>query len=105
MGWPPDKGRVAHAIVVGLVRGLAVCGLVLGGTLSAADSAAVVAPSVAIAQSPSSIVVEGNRRIEADTIRSYFHAGPDGRLSAAEIDDGLKALYATGLFSGRPHRP
>ncbi|HET7679480.1 MAG TPA: outer membrane protein assembly factor BamA [Xanthobacteraceae bacterium] len=41
----------------------------------------------------SSIAVEGNRRVEADTIRSYFK----GR-DAASIDAGLKALYATGLF-------
>jgi outer membrane protein insertion porin family len=46
----------------------------------------------------SSIVVEGNRRVEADTIRSYFRAGAGERLDAAKIDAGLKALYATGLF-------
>jgi outer membrane protein insertion porin family len=39
------------------------------------------------------IVVEGNRRVEADTIRSYFK----GR-DAAAIDEALKGLYATGLF-------
>jgi outer membrane protein insertion porin family len=42
--------------------------------------------------------VEGNRRIEADTIRSYFKPGPGGRLDSARIDDGLKALIETGLF-------
>ena len=46
----------------------------------------------------SSIVVEGNRRVEAETIRSYFQPGPGGRLDAAKIDEALKALYATGLF-------
>jgi len=52
----------------------------------------------ASAQSPSPIVVEGNRRIEADTIRSHFHLGPGQQLDTAKIDEGLKALYATGLF-------
>ena len=52
----------------------------------------------AVAQTASNIVVEGNRRVEADTIRSYFRAGPGGRLDAAQIDQGLKGLYATGLF-------
>jgi outer membrane protein insertion porin family len=42
--------------------------------------------------------VEGNRRVEADTIRSYFHVSPGERLDAGKIDAGLKALYATGLF-------
>src|SRR3954451_22802836 len=44
------------------------------------------------------IAVEGNRRIEADSIRSYFHPGTDGRLDAVAVDDGLKALIASGLF-------
>ena len=46
----------------------------------------------------SSIVVEGNRRVEADTIRSYFRVAPGERLDAAKIDAALKALYASGLF-------
>ena len=46
----------------------------------------------------SSIQVEGNRRVEVETIRSYFKPGPGGRLDQAQIDDGLKALIETGLF-------
>jgi outer membrane protein insertion porin family len=57
-----------------------------------------LAASSAMAQSVSSIVVEGNRRIEADTIRSYFKAGPGGRLDSGQINDALRALYDTGLF-------
>jgi outer membrane protein insertion porin family len=55
---------------------------------------------VAYAQTPtaSSIVVQGNQRVEADTIRTYFRPGPGGRLDAFQIDEGVKALYATGLF-------
>jgi len=45
-----------------------------------------------------SIVVEGNRRVEADTIRSYFKAAPGERLDNVKIDAALKALYATGMF-------
>ena len=50
------------------------------------------------AQTVSQIVVEGNKRVEAETIRSYFRAGGGERLDAARIDGALKALYATGLF-------
>ncbi|MGB8632377.1 MAG: outer membrane protein assembly factor BamA, partial [Xanthobacteraceae bacterium] len=50
------------------------------------------------APAASSIVVEGNRRVEADTVRSYFKLAPGERLDAAKIDAALKALYATGLF-------
>jgi outer membrane protein insertion porin family len=83
---------------VGMLRGLAVVCVVLGGTVLGSTAVSVFAAQDAAAQAASSIVVEGNRRVEADTIRSYFRVGPGGRLDAAVIDDGLKALYATGLF-------
>ncbi|MEA2946678.1 MAG: outer membrane protein insertion porin family, partial [Alphaproteobacteria bacterium] len=47
----------------------------------------------------SGILVAGNLRVEADTIRSYFHAGTKGGRDAVDLDAGLKELYATGLFS------
>jgi outer membrane protein insertion porin family len=46
------------------------------------------------------IDVQGNRRIDADTVRSYIHAAPDGRFDDAARDAALKALLATGLFDG-----
>src|SRR6478672_7836765 len=60
--------------------------------------AAVVAMQPAAAQSTDAIVVEGNRRVEAETIRSYFKPGVDGALDAGQLDDGLKTLIETGLF-------
>jgi outer membrane protein insertion porin family len=62
-----------------------------------------VTAGVACAQTPNSqavnsIVVEGNRRVEASTVRSYFKPGPGGGFDAQSIDDAYKALYATGLF-------
>jgi outer membrane protein insertion porin family len=54
---------------------------------------------VGVAQSAQTrIDVEGNRRVEADTIRSYFRVGGSERLDSAKIDAALKALYGTGLF-------
>ncbi|MGO8908408.1 MAG: outer membrane protein assembly factor BamA [Bradyrhizobium sp.] len=44
------------------------------------------------------IEVEGNRRIDAETVRSYFHAAPDGRFDEAARDAALKAMLSTGLF-------
>ena len=75
------------------------CGVV--GLIVAQICAAVVVvggTSAATAQSASQIVVQGNRRVEAETIRSYFALAPGERLDAARIDAALKALYATGLF-------
>ena len=80
------------------IRGLGVACLVLAGI--AFGAAPVVVPTgVAYAQSVSSIVVEGNRRVEANTIRSYFKPGPDGRVGAFSIDEAYKSLMATGLFT------
>jgi outer membrane protein insertion porin family len=44
------------------------------------------------------IVVEGNRRVDASTVRSYFKSGTDGRFDEAARDAGLKALIETRLF-------
>jgi outer membrane protein insertion porin family len=52
----------------------------------------------AAAQAVSAIDVQGNRRVDTETVRSYFHASPDGRYDAAARDAALKALLATGLF-------
>jgi outer membrane protein insertion porin family len=53
---------------------------------------------LSVAQAQTHIDIEGNHRIEADTIRSYFHVNGTERLDAGGIDAALKALYATGLF-------
>ena len=66
--------------------------LILGGILVGAGCGTVVSSGVAVAQTVNSIVVEGNRRVEADTIRSYFRPGPGGQLGPEqEIDEALKA--------------
>ena len=82
---------------VRVTRGLVLARLLLGAVL--ALSAALGAPARAqTALTASSIVVEGNRRVEADTVRSYFKVAPGEHLDAAKIDAALKALYGTGLF-------
>ena len=85
-------------LCVRVVRGLAVCWVVLGGILVGTGIVGVASSDAAVAQTVNSIAVEGNRRVEAETIRSYFKPGPGGQLGPVEIDEGLKALYATGLF-------
>jgi outer membrane protein insertion porin family len=89
-------------LCVRFVRGLGIAGLVLGGIVTSLAAVSLTA-DIAYAQTPvsetiNSIVVEGNRRVEASTVRSYFKTGPSGRLDAQIIDDAYKALYATGLF-------
>ncbi|WP_426442869.1 outer membrane protein assembly factor BamA [Bradyrhizobium genosp. P] len=80
------------------VRGGLFAALVMFAVPVAATLAALAMSVPAVAQTVDSITVEGNRRVELETIRSYFHPGPGGRLGPAEVDDGLKALIETGLF-------
>ena len=86
-------------ICVRVVRGLAFNCLVLAGILVGACCVTVASSGVAVAQTASSIVVEGSRRVEADTIRSYFKPGPGGRIGPEQEDEALKALLTTGLFA------
>jgi outer membrane protein insertion porin family len=80
-------------------RGLVVAGLLLGVSLVGfTASAAFAAPPAESGMTAGSIVVQGNRRVEADTVRSYFKVAPGEHLDAAKIDAALKALYASGLF-------
>ena len=83
---------------VRLLRGLALCCVVLGGMPVGTGFLAVAASGVAVAQNANFIEVKGNRRVEAETIRSYFKHGPGGGMTAEQENEGLKALIATGLF-------
>src|ERR1035437_11003144 len=80
------------------VRGGLLAALIMFAVPVAAALAGLRMSSPAVAQTVSSIQVEGNRRVEVETIRSYFKPGPGGRLDQGNIDDGLKELIETGLF-------
>src|SRR5882757_10004414 len=91
--------RAAPRMSFGMqVRGGLTAALILFAVPVATTLAVGLVSSSAAAQTVSSIAVEGNRRVESDTIRSYFKPGPGGALDAGSIDDGLKALIETGLF-------
>jgi len=46
-----------------------------------------------------SVLVDGNQRIEADTVRSYMLIGAGDPFDSGRIDRSLKSLYSTGLFA------
>ena len=69
------KGRLRNRLAAAVVLGAA--------------GASLVGPVAA-----QTIVVQGSQRVDAETIRSYF-AGTD----QARINQGVRDLYATGLFS------
>ncbi|QPC41476.1 outer membrane protein assembly factor BamA [Kaustia mangrovi] len=47
----------------------------------------------------SRVVVEGNQRIEPETVMSYMQVGAGDRYNAEKVDESLKNLFQTGLFS------
>jgi outer membrane protein insertion porin family len=58
----------------------------------------VLALCRADAASDETVMVEGNRRIDAQAIREHFHKAQAARLTPAAVDAALQELYQTGLF-------
>src|SRR6202158_6281350 len=50
------------------------------------------------AQARDATTSHDHRRIDTETVRSYFHAAPDGRFDDAARDAALKAMLTTGLL-------
>ena len=91
MADPLKKFRARNAA---LVSGLA---LLAGGAI-------VIGPGVVLAQAQQSgvvgrIVVQGNERIDPETITSYLPIAVGDTVDPAKIDVALKALFRTDLFS------
>jgi outer membrane protein insertion porin family len=51
------------------------------------------------AQAEGAVTIDGNRRIGADAIKSYFHASDGGHFTDADLDAAVKAMYASGAIS------
>ncbi|MEX0852877.1 MAG: outer membrane protein assembly factor BamA [Bauldia sp.] len=60
---------------------------------------ALLVPGPAQAAVASSIAVEGNQRVDAETIKAYITIKPGKAYGAADIDESVKILYGTGLFA------
>jgi len=93
-----NKGAWRMKVGMRVLQGGILAALVMLAMPVAATFGTILVSSAAVAQTASSIAVQGNQRVEAATIRSYFKPGPGGHLDQASIDDGLKALIETGLF-------
>lgn len=78
------------ASAVALSAALAVPGAV------AVQFAAVSAAEAAVVNR---VEVRGNQRVDADTVRNYIAIKPGKSFSNSDIDDAVKALFGSGLFS------
>ncbi|MEO1121064.1 MAG: outer membrane protein assembly factor BamA, partial [Pseudomonadota bacterium] len=77
------------------VRLLALQAVMLLGLSVAAATPASAQSEIAVQR----IQIEGAQRIEEATIRSYLNVNEGDSVGAAEINEALKRLVATGLFS------
>ena len=70
-------------------------GVVFSGTVGFQLAAISVAEAAVVSR----IEVRGNRRVDAETIRNYVAIRPGVNFSGGDIDEAVKRLFATGLFS------
>ena len=61
--------------------------------------------SVAQAAVVSSIEVQGNQRVDDETIIGYLDIAPGKSFSSADIDEAVKRLFAHRAVLRRPHQP
>ena len=61
--------------------------------------ATLLAGAALAADAITAVEVIGNRTVGADLIRSHVRLGKAGSIGPGQIDDALKSLFATGLFS------
>ena len=57
-----------------------------------------LAPVEAAAQTVSAVEVEGNRRVDDETVRSYVTIVPGDRYSESAASESIGLLFSTGLF-------
>lgn len=64
---------------------------------------AVVAQFVAVSAAEAAVVnrveVRGNQRVDADTVRNYITIKPGKSFTSVDIDEAVKSLFGSGLFS------
>ena len=70
-----------------------------GVIVSGAGALQLVSIGVAEAAVVNRIEVRGNTRVDAETIRNYVGIRPGQNFGAGDVDEAVKRLFATGLFS------
>ncbi|NDF12959.1 MAG: hypothetical protein EB060_09140 [Proteobacteria bacterium] len=86
---------ISHTLKLALIACLLIAPLNTPSASAQTAQAASTGSDVYIKE----IKVEGNQRVEADTIVSFLSLAPNARYSSDTIDEALKRVFATGLFS------
>ncbi|WP_417463617.1 outer membrane protein assembly factor BamA [Kordiimonas sp.] len=75
------------------ILALTIGGISFTGSVSAQQQTAQQVPIIR------QVSVVGNERVEPETIASYLSVAPGEPFDPVKLDESLKALFATGLFS------
>ena len=86
----------SKTVLLSAASAVAISARVLVG---AAVGVSFMPATAAHAASFRTIDVRGNQRVEAQTIRDYVGIKPGQSYSANDLDEAIKRLYSTGLFS------
>jgi len=95
-GEAPVQGTVC---IVKMLKSLFLMLFLALGSVSVLGAAAVTSAPAAYAAVVQTIEVRGNTRMDSDTVTSFLTIEPGERFDNGDIDDSLKALFATGLFA------
>lgn len=94
--WADPRSRYQRILAT---AGLRLLALILAAVV-ALPVTGVLSSSTVVAQTVvRDIQVEGNRRVEADTVRSYLQFSVGDSYDASKADASLKSLFSTGLFA------
>ena len=89
---------VVQSITVRICRLLLLLAVISSG-VTCVGGALFSVPVKAQGATIRAINVEGNRRVEPETVRSYLQFSVGNAYDPAKVDGSIKALFATGLFS------
>jgi outer membrane protein insertion porin family len=77
--------------------------LVRGAVVAALSATSLATPVLSLvpayAEVVTTVVVDGNVRVDAETVRTYVTVKPGRQFGPADVDESIRALYATGLFA------
>lgn len=82
-----------------VLKGTAMAAVVTLAAPALPQTEAWLGATSAYAQAVRGIIVKGNQRVDRETILSYVALQPGRRYSAALVDESIKGLFQTGLFS------
>ena len=86
----------------GVAQAVTIAAFLLAAALTPAVAQAPATPALAPAQTGGTIDeirIEGTQRVEPETVRSYLQVAPGDAFSSDRLDQSLKSLFATGLFT------